>query len=421
MKRFEYVAADASGQEQRGLVEANDMAEAQLALRQHGLTPRSLVPEGARPGSKKKKGGGLNLELKIPLPKFLRGKVKTKDLTVLTRQLATLVDSGLPLLRGLRILAKQATTPAVKEVLQKMCEAVEGGSNFSEALAQHPKTFDQLYVNMAKAGEAGGSLNESLGRLADMLEKGQKLKSKIKSAMTDPTVVLVIAIGITAFLMATVIPQFEKLFKDMLGKNAQLPAITQFVVGISNNFVTYAVPIVFGVVALVFLIRMAGKTAKGRYAIDYVKLKAPVFGEIMRKGAIARSTRTLGTLMSSGVPVLQALDIVRDTSGNAVIAKAYQDIHDAVKEGENMTPPMEASKQFPPMVVSMVDVGEETGSLPDMLTRVATTYDGEVDDAVNAMTSIIEPIMIVFLAGIVGTIVIAMFSPLMGLLTKLGG
>ena len=420
MKRFEYVAADASGQEQRGLVEANDMAEAQLALRQHGLNPRSIVPEGARPGAKKKKGG-LSMELKIPMPKFLRGKVKTKDLTVLTRQLATLVDSGLPLLRGLRILTKQSSTPAVKDVLSKMCEAVEGGSNFSEALAQHPKTFDQLYVNMAKAGEAGGSLNESLGRLADMLEKGQKLKSKIKSAMTYPTVVLCIAIGITAFLMATVIPQFEKLFKDMLGKNAQLPPITQFVVGISNNFVTYAVPIVFGVIALVFLVKMAGKTEKGRYVLDLVKLKLPVFGEIIRKGAIARSTRTLGTLMQSGVPVLQALDIVRDTSGNAVIAKAYQDIHDAVKEGENMTPSMEASKQFPPMVVSMVDVGEETGSLPDMLTRVATTYDGEVDDAVNAMTSIIEPIMIVFLAGIVGTIVVAMFSPLMGLLTKLGG
>ena len=172
---------------------------------------------------------------------------------------------------------------------------------------------------------------------------------------------------------------------------------------------------------VVILVRLAGKTEKGRYVLDLVKLKLPVFGEIIRKGASARSTRTLGTLMQSGVPVLQALDIVRDTSGNAVIAKAYQDIHDAVKEGENMTPSMEASKQFPPMVVSMVDVGEETGSLPDMLTRVATTYDGEVDDAVNAMTSIIEPIMIVFLAGIVGTIVVAMFSPLMGLLTKLGG
>lgn len=420
MKRFEYVAADASGQEQRGLVEANDMAEAQLALRQHGLNPRSLVPEGAKAGARKKKGG-LNMELKIPMPKFLRGRVKTKDLTVLTRQLATLVDSGLPLLRGLRILTKQSTTPAVKDVLAKMCESVEGGSNFSEALAQHPKTFDQLYVNMAKAGEAGGSLNESLGRLADMLEKGQKLKSKIKSAMTYPTVVLVIAIGITAFLMATVIPQFEKLFKDMLGKNAQLPPITQFVVGVSKNFVDYAIPIVAGVVALVFLVKMAGRTEKGRYLLDLFKLRMPIFGEIIRKGAIARSTRTLGTLMSSGVPVLQALDIVRDTSGNAVIAKAYQDIHDAVKEGENMTPPMEASKQFPPMVVSMVDVGEETGSLPDMLTRVATTYDGEVDDAVNAMTSIIEPIMILFLAGIVGTIVVAMFSPLMGLLTKIGG
>lgn len=420
MKRFEYVAADASGQEQRGLVEANDMAEAQLALRQHGLTPRSLVPEGARPGGKKKKGG-MNMELKLPMPKFLRGRVKTRDLAVLTRQLATLVDSGLPLLRGLRILTKQSSVPAVKDVLSKMCESVEGGSNFSEALAQHPKTFDNLYVNMAKAGEAGGSLNESLNRLADFLEKGQKLKSKIKSAMTYPTVVLVIALGITAFLMATVIPQFEKLFKDMLGKNAQLPPITRFVVNISNNFVDYAVPIIFGVIALVFLIRLLGKTEKGRYAIDLFKLKMPVFGEIIRKGAIARSTRTLGTLMQSGVPVLQALDIVRDTSGNAVIAKAYQDIHDAVKEGENMTPSMEASKQFPPMVVSMVDVGEETGSLPDMLTRVANTYDGEVDDAVNAMTSIIEPIMIVFLALIVGTIVVAMFSPLMGLLTKLGG
>ena len=182
-----------------------------------------------------------------------------------------------------------------------------------------------------------------------------------------------------------------------------------------------ALKTVFGVIALVFLVKMAGKTEKGRYVLDLFKLKMPVFGEIIRKGAIARSTRTLGTLMQSGVPVLQALDIVRDTSGNAVIAKAYQDIHDAVKEGENMTPSMEASKQFPAMVVSMVDVGEETGSLPDMLTRVANTYDGEVDDAVNAMTSIIEPIMIVFLAGIVGTIVIAMFSPLMGLITQIGG
>ena len=421
MKRFEYVATDASGQEQRGLVEASDLAEAQLALRQHGLTPRSVVPEGAKAGAAKKKAAAKGIQIKIPTPAFLRGKVKTKDLTVLTRQLATLVDSGLPLLRGLRILTKQSSTPAVKEVLQKMCEAVEGGSNFSEALAQHPKTFDQLYVNMAKAGEAGGSLNESLGRLADMLEKGQKLKSKVKSAMTYPTVVLCVALGITGFLMATVIPQFEKLFKDMLGQDARLPPITQFVVGISNNFQTYLVPIVFGIVALVFLVRMVGKTEKGRYGLDAFKLKLPVFGDIIRKGAIARSTRTLGTLMSSGVPVLQALDIVRDTSGNAVIAKSYQDIHDAVKEGENMTPSMEASKQFPAMVVSMVDVGEETGSLPDMLTRVANTYDGEVDDAVNAMTSIIEPIMIVFLAGIVGTIVVAMFSPLMGLITKIGG
>ena len=415
MQRFNYVAKDAAGNEQRGVVEAKDMAEAQLVLRQNNLTPRSLVP-----AAKEKKGGAMNLELK--LPKFLRStRVKNKDLTILTRQLATLVESGLPLLRGLRILAKQSTVPALKDVLQGMCESVEGGATFSDALAQHPKVFDNLYVNMTRAGEAAGSLEISLARLAEFLEKAQKIKSKVKAAMTYPIVVLCVALGLTGFMMVAVIPKFEKLFKDMLGPDAKMPAVTQFVINVSNNFINYAVPIAIGVVLLVFACRMVNKTKWGNMFFDRIKLKLPGFGELIRKSSIGRTTRTLGTLMQSGVPVLQALDIVRDTSGNAVIAKAYQDIHDAVKEGENMTPSMEASKQFPPMVVSMVDVGEETGSLPDMLTRVATTYDGEVDDAVNAMTSIIEPIMIVFLAGIVGTIVIAMFSPLMGLLTKLGG
>ena len=293
-----------------------------------------------------------------------------------------------------------------------MSEAVEGGATFSDALAQHPRVFDNLYVNMTRAGEAAGSLEVSLSRLAEFLEKAQKIKSKVKAAMTYPVVVLVVALGLTGFMMVTVIPKFEKLFKDMMGDNAKMPAVTQFVINLAHNFMDYSIPIAIAVAAVIVACRLINKTRWGNMFFDRIKLKLPGFGQLIRKSSIGRTTRTLGTLMQSGVPVLQALDIVRDTAGNAVIAKAYQDIHDAVKEGDNMTPSMEASGQFPPMVVSMVDVGEETGALPDMLNRIANTYDGEVDDAVSAMTSIIEPLMIVLLAVIVGTIVIAMFSPL---------
>ena len=415
MQRFNYLATDASGREQRGVVEANDMAEAQLALQQHGLVPRSVVP-----AADAKKKGALDIELKMPA--FLESKrVRAKDLMILTRQLATLVESGLPLLRGLRILAKQSSVPALRRVLQGMCESVEGGSNFSEALAQYPKVFDDLYVNMAKAGEAAGSLETSLNRLAEFLEKAQKIKSKVKAAMTYPIVVLVVALTMAGGLMVTVIPKFEKLFEDMLGKGAKLPPLTQFVVNVAHNFIDYALPIAGAVVLVAILVRMVNKTAGGKFFFDSVKLKLPGFGPLIRKSSIGRTTRTLGTLMQSGVPVLQALDIVRDTAGNAVIARAYQGIHEAVKEGDNMTPAMEASKQFPPMVVSMVDVGEETGALPDMLNRVANTYDGEVDDAVEAMTSVIEPLMIICLAVIVGTIVVAMFQPLMSIIGTMSG
>ena len=431
MQRFNYVAKDAAGNEQRGVVEAQNMAEAQLVLRQNNLTAKSLVAEG---GKKKKKGA---LDIQLKMPKFLQSKrVKPKDLTVLTRQLATLVESGLPLLRGLRILTKQSAVPGLKSVLQGMSEAVEGGATFSDALAQHPKVFDNLYVNMTRAGEAAGSLEISLARLAEFLEKAQKIKSKVKAAMTYPIVVLCVALGLTGFMMVAVIPKFEKLFKDMLGNDAKMPAVTQFVINLAHNFMDYSIPIAIAVavvvvacrlvnktsvVLLVFACRMVNKTKWGNMFFDRIKLKLPGFGELIRKSSIGRTTRTLGTLMQSGVPVLQALDIVRDTSGNAVIAKAYQQIHDAVKEGDNMTPSMEASGQFPPMVVSMVDVGEETGALPDMLNRIANTYDNEVDDAVNAMTSIIEPMMIVFLAVIVGTIVIAMFSPLTQIISGMSG
>ena len=416
MQRFKYLAKDASGKDQSGYVEANDQAEADLVLRQNNLAPRKIVAVGG----KGRKGGGMNVQLKMPA--FLQSKrVKPKDLMVLTRQLSTLVESGLPLLRGLRILAKQASTPALRNILQKMCESVESGATFSDSLAQHPRVFNNLYVNMAKAGEAAGALEQSLSRLAEFLEKEQKIKSKVKSAMTYPIVVLCVALGLTGVLLVKVIPKFEGLFKDMLGANAKLPAVTQFVVNLAHNFISYMIPLAVAVAALVVLYRVLNKTAAGNYFFDSVKLRLPGFGPLIRKSAIGRTTRTLGTLMQSGVPVLQALDIVRDTSGNAVIARAYQNIHEAVKEGDNMTPSLEASRQFPPMVVSMVDVGEETGALPDMLNRVANTYDGEVDDAVSAMTSIIEPLMIVLLAVIVGTIVVAMFQPLTAIIGSMAG
>ena len=416
MPTFNFTVKDASGNAQEGTVEAKNIEEAKMRLRQSGYTPVSVTPVG---GAKKKKSV-LDMNLSLKMPTFL-SRVKPKDLTVLTRQLATLVESGLPLLRGLRILTKQTKHPALQKILQGMCESVEGGSTFSEALAQFPKTFDNLYINMTRAGEAAGSLEQSLNRLAEFLEKAQKIKSKVKSAMTYPVVVLVVALSLTGFLMVTVIPKFETLFTDMLGKNAQLPPITRFVVGLSHNFAESALPILAAIVLIIVLVKILARTPQGKIVFDAIKLRIPVFGDVIRKSSVGRSTRTLGTLMQSGVPVLQALDIVRDTAGNAVISRAFQRIHDAVKEGENMTPSMEASKQFPAMVVSMVDVGEETGALPDMLNRIANTYDGEVDDAVEAMTSIIEPLMIVVLAVIVGTIVIAMFQPLTAIIGQMSG
>lgn len=421
MQKFNYVALDAQGKEQKGLVEANDQNQAIAALRQHNLFPQSVTPAA---GSGKSKSKSLtSKEINIKLPSFLRGRVKTKDLMVLTRQLATLVDSGLPLIRGLRILTKQTKNSQIKEALVGMSTAVEGGATFSEALAQYPKIFDNLYVNMAKAGEAGGVLEQSLTRLAEFLEKAEKIKNKVKSALTYPTVVLVVALGITGFLMTAVIPKFEKVFADLLGDDKKMPELTRFVMNLSSTLTDKGtvIPLVVALAVIIVGTKLWYRTTTGRLFLDRLKLYIPGVGPLILKSAVARSTRTLGTLMQSGVPVLQALDIVRDTAGNAVIAKAYQDIHESVKEGESMTPPMERSKVFPAMVVSMVDVGEETGALPSMLGRVANTYDDEVDNAVEAMTSIIEPVMIVFLAVVVGIIVIAMFLPLTTIISGMSG
>ena len=273
---------------------------------------------------------------------------------------------------------------------------------------------------MVKAGEAGGVLEVVLGRLAEFAEKSEKIKNKVKGAMIYPIVVLVAAIGITAFLLVAVIPKFQQVFNDMLG-GAALPPITQFVIDASGFVQHNGLQIFLAVVAFVVLMKIVGKTEKGAYFFDVLKLKMPVTGTLTQRSAVSKFTRTLGTLLSSGVPILQSLTITRDTTGNRVLTEAIQNVHDSVKEGESMTQPLSQCKVFPPMVVSMVEVGEETGALADMLTRIANTYDDEVDNAVAGMTAAIEPALIIVLAVVVGTIVIAMFLPMVKIIGSVSG
>ncbi len=436
MPKFAYIAVDSAGKESRGTIEAPNQAQAVAKVRSQGLFPTAIGAAGgadagggaanaaapaagakkAAPAGKKSAGA---MKIEIKMPKFLRGKVKQKDLTALTRQLATLVDAGLPLLRGLHVLQRQTPNASLKEALGGMCEAVESGSTFSESLQNYPKIFDNLYINMVRAGEAGGVLEVVLNRLAEFAEKAEKIKNKVKGAMVYPIVVFVAAIGITSFLLVAVIPKFKDIFNDLL-EGKPLPAITQFVMNASNLVMHNGLATVGAIAAFVVLFKIFAKTKTGSYIMDVAKINAPMFGSLVRRTAVARMTRTLGTLLASGVPVLQAITIVRDTTGNAVISRAMQNVHDAVKEGESMTAPLAASKVFPPLVISMVEVGEETGALPDMLTRIANTYDDEVDNAVEGLTSIIEPLMIIVLALIVGTIVIAMFMPMIQIIGTLG-
>jgi type IV pilus assembly protein PilC len=428
MPKFNYVAMDSHGKETKGTLEVNSQNEAIGRVKEMGLFPTKIVevekvkPEkkGGKPaarGGGKKKGGSMEIKIKIP---GLTGKVKSKVLTTFTRQLATLVDAGLPLLRGLRVLEKQERNATLKGIIGELALSIEGGSTFSEGLAQHPKVFNRLFVNMVKAGELGGVLEVVLARLSEFMEKAQKIKGKVIAAMFYPVAVLVVAVAILGILMVYVIPKFKDVFNGMLD-GAQLPGFTRLVLGISDVIKTHIFYVIGGGIAIWIAIMLIGRTKGGRRVFDKIKLKMPVFGPVISKVAISRFTRTLGTLISSGVPILQALTIVRETSGNVIIGSAVLAIHDSVKEGETITAPLEASKVFPPMVVSMVDVGEQTGALPEMLLKIADNYDDEVDNAVEAMTSLLEPIMIVFLAVVVGSIVIAMFMPLIALMNNVGG
>jgi len=430
MPKFNYVAMDSHGKETKGTLEVNSQNEAIGRVKEMGLFPTKIVevekvkpekkgakPSGGKASGGKKKGGSMEIKIKIP---GLGGRVKSKVLTTFTRQLATLVDAGLPLLRGLRVLEKQEKNPTLKNIIAELALSIEGGSTFSEGLAQHPKVFNRLFVNMVKAGELGGVLEVVLARLSEFMEKAQKIKGKVIAAMFYPCAVLVVATAILMILMVMVVPKFKEVFAGML-EGAQLPAFTRLVLGISEAIKDHIL-IALGLIIVAWIAFMLTiRTKGGRRVFDKVKLKAPVMGPVVTKVAISRFTRTLGTLISSGVPILQALTIVRETSGNVIVGSAVLAIHDSVKEGETITAPLEASRVFPPMVVSMVDVGEQTGALPEMLLKIADNYDEEVDNAVAAMTSLLEPIMIVFLAVVVGSIVIAMFLPLIALMNSVGG
>jgi len=421
MPQFNYVAIDGSGKEQKGKINAESEDAVTKMLKDKGLFPTSIksMEKGAKPAvpkpkAKDKKGGGFNLNISIGA-----STIKTKDLTIVTRQLAILLGAGLPLIRSLRTLEKQTKNPAVKQVLGKTADTVETGATFAEALSQHPKSFDKLYLNMVRAGEASGAMEVILDRLASFMEKASRISGKVKSAMIYPTVVLTVAIAAIVGLMIFIVPNFQKIFKELLGPTEPLPAITTFVMGISDTLLSQWYMYVGGVFAIFVFFKVMNKIPIGKWALDWVKYNMPLFGPIIAKTAISRFGRTLGTLMASGVPVLNALSIVRETSGNEVVSAAIQKVHDAVKEGEGIAVPLGATKIFPEMVISMVEVGEETGKLPEMLDKIANTYDEEVDNAVGALTSMIEPLMIVGLAVIVGTIVIALFLPLTKIIEKM--
>src|SRR5881275_1486030 len=430
MPKFNYVAMDSRGKETKGTLDVGSQNEAISRLKEMGYFPTKVVEAdktkdksdkksksvGAADAKGKKKGGGLNLNIKIP---GLSGKVKPKVLTTFTRQLATLVDAGLPLLRGLRVLERQERNPTLKGIINELALAIEGGSTFSEGLAQHPKIFNRLFVNMVKAGELGGVLEVVLNRLSEFMEKAQKIRGKVKAAMFYPCAVIFVAVTILTVLMVFVIPKFELVFKDML-EGQSLPAFTDFVLSVSRAIAGHFVVALISIVSFFIALKLFTRTRFGRRLFDRLKLNFPILGPVISKVAISRFTRTLGTLVSSGVPILQALTIVKETSGNVVVGEEVSSVHESVKEGETITAPLEASNVFPPMVVSMVDVGEQTGALPEMLMKIADNYDDEVDNAVSAMTSLLEPVMIVFLAVVVGSIVIALFLPLISLIDQLG-
>jgi type IV pilus assembly protein PilC len=413
MSNYAYVAVDPHGSETRGTLNVADQAEAVRRIKEMGLFPTKV--SGAKERKIQSQAAASRPETARRRPAlclpWLGGRLSKAVLAVFTRQLATLVEAGLPLLRSLRLLHDQAENRRLKRVLGDLSQAVENGCSFAEAVSEHPKVFDRLYVNMVKAGEISGALETTLRRLAEFMEKAQKIRGKVKAALFYPCTVMLVAAGIVVLLMVFVVPRFKEVFEG-LGDGKSLPAFTVFVFNLSEAVAHHVGFAVTGVAIVAALLWAVLRTSPGRWCFDHSKLVMPVLGPLFRKAAISRFTRTLGTLVGNGVPILQALTIVKETAGNVAIGQLISTVHDNVKQGDPIAPTLKASRLFPAMVAGMVDVGEQTGALPELLMRVADNYDEEVDNAASAMTSVLEPILIVFLAVIVGSIVIAMFLPL---------
>ena len=408
MSSYCYEAVDASGLKSQGTLEVTDQSEALRRIKEMGLFPTKVAQ--AMPFRHRPKANAVPKIFSSPM-RMPRGGIKPAVLAVFTRQLATLTEVGMPLLRGLRLLEEQAENQALKRVIVDVAANVESGETLSESLAAHPRTFNPLYVNMVRAGEAGGILEVVLRRQAEFMEKALKIKGKIKAAMIYPIAVLVTATGILSLLMVFIIPRFQAVFEGLLN-GRPMPAFTLLVLRISEVFKSHFLAAGMMVLALFVAFHCLIRTRAGRRWCDRIKLSMPVLGRIFRKVALSRFARTFGTLLGSGVPILQALTIVKATAGNVIVSDVIAKVHDNVKEGGDIAGPLKESRIFPVMVAGMVDVGEQTGALPDLLVRIADTYDEEVDNAIGAATALLEPVMIIFLAVIVGSIVIAMFLPI---------
>jgi type IV pilus assembly protein PilC len=413
MPTYAFEAMNSSGQEVKDEIDASTSEEAIAKIRSKGFFPTKVREKAAKKKvQKKQEAETVTKRRKMP---FAIGGVPRKQLVTFTRQLSTLQDAGLPILRSLQILEQQQKPGLLKAIIGGVADEVEGGGTLSDAMAQYPKAFDKLYVNMINAGEAGGVLDIILNRLADFMEKAAKLKKKVIGAMIYPAVVITIAVAIVSMIMIFVIPKFEQIFRDF---KTELPGITQVLLTISRWFAQdYGwAYVLFAPIGIMLLIKLIRISQGGRYAVDLVKLKIPILGSILSKTAIARFTRTLGTLISAGVPILDAINITKETCGNEVYSRALAKVHDAIREGESMADPLRATKVCDAIVVNMVDVGEETGDLDKMLIKVADNYDSDVDVLVGSLISILEPLMVVVLGLIVGFIVIALFAPMISLI-----
>ncbi|MBJ6751437.1 type II secretion system F family protein [Geomonas anaerohicana] len=407
MAKFDWEARSKAGSVQKGVMEAASAAMVEAQLKRYGFNGITV----------REQGKGFAMELKIPGfggPK----KIETKDLVVFTRQFATMIDSGLPLVQCLDILSSQQENKTFKDILVKVKESVESGSTFADALAKHPKAFDQLYVNLVAAGEVGGILDTILARLAAYIEKAMKLKKQVKGAMVYPITIMSIAVIVVGVILIFVIPTFAKMFADFGG---ELPAPTKFVIAMSNFLVKYIVVIIAAMFGIKYAIGKYYATPAGRKVIDALALKAPVVGPLVRKVSVAKFTRTLGTMISSGVPIMDGLEIVAKTAGNKIVEEAIYNVRQSISEGKTIAEPLAECGVFPPMVVQMISVGEATGAMDAMLNKIADFYDDEVDDAVGALTSMMEPLLMVFLGTTVGGLVVAMYLPIFKLAGTVGG